>query len=374
MVSEKTVIGETAGLLSEKLNALHKDLNEQQWQDSSRTAFLSYLDSAVSELQAMKGLLEKSREEIEKQSLPHKPELDSVISNYNDALPVLLRNLEMEKKKKERPRLEFEESEETPELYSAAEQKVLDLLLKTRFALERLSAFSRREHFTPLDGKTTARQLLDLVKVKEDELEEMREKYDGLRKRSMLGYIDEETAADLEKELNSLGKTTEVKSSSFARSLSDTRSELEAAWNNYARMQQELDELRDSYSGFSEKNAELVKMLKKERDYAKRTLLDMENETLKLRNTYTSELLNLQDSKLAAKKEAEARLGKTVGELRKELSEKNVLVNSLRKLVESKHERETRLEEKVKQLTLLLKTKQKHEAVKAAFKAAKKKK
>ncbi len=85
-------------------------------------------------------------------------------------------------------------------------------------------------------------------------------------------------------------------------------------------------------------------------------------------------MLNLQESKLAIKREAERKLGNEIEKLKQRLAEQEDLAKHFRGVAEDKLRKERELEEQAKNLSLLLKVKEKHEAVKRAFKQAQKKK
>ena len=97
----------------------------------------------------------------------------------------------------------------------------------------------------------------------------------------------------------------------------------------------------------SEKTSELIAMLKKERDYAKKIVLDIEHETLQLRSTYSKELLNLEEEKARAKNDAYDKFREKSVRQDAELNEKKELIGHMREAVEAKEEKIRLLEGKV---------------------------
>jgi len=361
--------------IGEKINSLQTGISRQPWRNASRTVFVNALDKSVEQLDELHKLFSETVEELEKDPKEGKPDLKPFLKETEKLLDVLEKNLRFEKQKKKAKAktVNVLEKEETPELYADLEQRILGLLLKARYSLERMTIFLQKQGLTPLTEKSSAKQVMTILERKEDELQDLREKYEDIRKKSYLGYLEEETVADLEQEMNDLGKKMALTADELGKSIAFHKSQIEYIENSYAELKQKLDNLEEIFFAYSEKAEELIKDLKKERDYAKKVVLDVEHETLQLRNTYTRELLSLQENRLASKKEAEKHFLAELKKLRSQLEEQTDLVKHFRKIAEDKLKKEHEMEEKVKRLTLLLKTKEKHEAVKKRFKKKRRK-
>jgi hypothetical protein len=364
MVDAERLVSEIA----ERINGLQGGISRQPWRNASRGAFARALEDGVSELKELEGLFKDAARQIEKDPKEGSPDLKPFLKELGKVLDVLEKNLGFEKGKKSRAGTVSDlDREEIPDLYADLEQQILGILLKARYSLERATIFFRKQGLTPLTGKGTARQVMQVLDRKEDELQALREKYEDIRKKSYLGYVEEESVADTEHDLGELSRRMALSADELSKSISFHRSQIEYIENSYAELKQKLDTLEEIFFAYSEKSSELIKNLKKERDYAKRIVLDVEHETLQLRNTYSRELLSLQESKLAFKAEAEKNFLKKVKELQKKLGEQEDLTKHFRKIAEEKLKKEHALEEKVKRITLLLKTKEKHDAVKKAL-------
>jgi len=351
--------------IGEKINYLQRGISQKPWQNLSQSVFTNALDKSVSEIDVLHKLFSEAVEEIEKDPKEGKPDLKPFLKDMEKLADVLEKNLKFEKKRNKRARtVNVLETEETPDLYADLEQRILGQLLKARYSLERMTIYLRKQGLTPLTEKTTAKQVMTILERKEDELQTLRGKYEDIRKRSYMGYLEEETVADLEQDLGELSRKMALTADELGKTIGFHRSQIEYIENSYAELKQKLDSLEEVFFSYSEKSDELIKNLKKERDYAKKIVLDVEHETLQLRNTYTRELLNLQENKLAAKSEAEKQFQGRLKKLKHDLEEKTDLVKHFRGIAEDNLKREHELEEKVKRLTLLLKTKEKHEAVK----------
>ncbi len=371
MANAEKIVGE----IGEKINELQSSISQQPWRNASRIVFMNALEKSVEDIEGLQKLFSEAIEEIEKEPKEGKPDLKPFLKEIEALSKVLDKNLRFEKKRKSRAKtINALESDETPELYADLEQRILGMLLKARYSLERLTIFLRKQGLTPLTERTTAKQVMEVLERREDELQDLREKYEGIRKKSYLGYLEEETVADLEHELGELGRKMSLSADELGKSISFHRSQIEYIENSYSELKQKLDSLEEIFFAYSEKSEELIKDLKKERDYAKKIVLEVEHETLQLRNTYTRELLGLQESKLAAKREAEKRFEAELKKLKGELAEQSDLLKHFKGIAEDKLRKEHELEERMKRLTLLLKTKEKHEAVKRQLRGRKKRK
>ena len=360
--------------ISELINSLQAEISRQPWGRVSKIVFTNTLEKSVSGLDELKDVFSKKVEELEKDPKKDKPDLRPFVQELEETLDILGKNLSFEKDKTGRAKTVNElEENETPELYADLEQKVLGILLKARYSLERLSIFLRRQGVTPLTENSTANQVMQILGRKEDELQDLRGKYEDIRKRSYMGYLEEETVADLEHELGDLGRRMALTGDELSRSIAFHKSQIEYIENSYNELKQKLESLEEIFTAYTEKSEDLIKNLKKERDYSKRIVLDVEHETLQLRNTYTSELLGMQQGKIAAKKEAEIKFLGEIKKLRKLFAEQTDLERHFRKLAEEKMKKEHGLEENVKKLTLLLRTKEKHEKVKKQLKGKERK-
>lgn len=361
--------------ISERINELQKSISQHSWRNASRNVFVNALEKSVTELAELQELFSETEEHLNKDPKEGRPDLKPFLKEIEKLLDVLEKNLRFEKQRKNKPETVNElEKEEIPDLYADLEQRVLGTLLKARYSLERLTIFLRKQGLTPITERTGTRQVMSILEKKENEIQELREKYEDVRKKSYLGYLEEETVADLEHEMQELSRKMTLSADELGKSISFHKSQIEYIENSYAELKQKLDSLEETFFAYSEKSEELIKDLKKERDYAKKVVLDVEHETLQLRNTYTNELLTMQESRLAARKEAEKNFHTELKKLEKQLAEQTDLTKHFKKITEDKLKKEHDLEEKVKKMTMLLKTKEKHDSVKKNYRKTPKKK
>ena len=358
----------------EGINSIHSSVSSQDWGNSTQIVFVNSLEKAIDELKALQKRFKEVSRKLSSESAVGKPDLGEPLAEFGSTLQVLDNNFRLEKQKNSTVSASnIFESQGNTELYADLAARVQTLLLRARYMSERLNVFAARQSTSPLKEKGTARQIMDLLQAKEKEIEELRGKYEDIRKRSYLGYLQERTSVDLEQEIGVLSMKMGAVSAELRKEISLHRNQLEYIENSYSELKQRLEELDENFSLYSEKSADLIAMLKKERDYAKKVVLDVEHETLQLRNTYTNEMLSLQENKLKVKKEAEAKLGREIILLKKELREKGEMLSSFKKLAEDKAGKEKELEKKVDKLTLLLKTKEIHESIKRSVRKKKRK-
>jgi hypothetical protein len=361
-------LGNHVNECAEKTAKLNDFVSSTNWGNLDRIVFVNNLENTILKLEEIHKILLKIKEKTEKQPLQNAPDCSELANDFEKTIAVLKRNLELEQGKNSRAKeINILHKDTNPELYASLQHKVLSLILKTMHLNERLSIFSRKQFSLPLPEKSTGKQVMELLEKKEEELQDLREKYSLIRRKSHMGLIEENTSIDLETDISALEKTIAANNSVFEQHISNAARQVEQMQSSFLAAKQRFSDVKEILDRYSSKNTELLKILKKERDYAKKIVLDVENETMQLRNNYTRELLNLQEAKLAAKKEAEEKSRKKIVSLQKELAEKDDLMKRFRAIAEDKMEKEKKNEEQIKQLRLLLKAKEKHDAVKKNF-------
>jgi hypothetical protein len=296
-----------------QLDSIHSDVISHTWKDFSKSDFVSALDRAMVSLAELHTSLHKVEHSLTDQPAGEKPDIGEVIRDLEQLQALVNKNKDMELRKSRSLIQDINtlEQEESPELYAILEQKMLSFVLKARHHVERLSIFFHKHSpRSPLTEKGTARNLLSLLEQKETELADMREKYGSMRARSFMGHLEENAVADMEKEVTGLSTSLATNMERIRHSLSLNHKQLVSLDNEYAKLKEKINAVEDDFSGFVENSLELVSMLKKERDYARRVVMEIEHETVHLRSTYTHELLSLEEEKVAAKEQAKKMIGK----------------------------------------------------------------
>ncbi|MFH1224203.1 MAG: hypothetical protein V1676_00180 [Candidatus Diapherotrites archaeon] len=325
-------------LLCEKaLNAadrLNAEIGAKAWGTYERVPFTHNLKKAISGLEEISSALELMKAEFAREGIPQSADVEAHLHEINSAIMLLKRNREMEDSKGETA-----DAEGNAELYSSLEQKVLSALLKTRYLAERAGIATRKREGSPMRGRSAHRNVLELLEKKEDELQDIRGKYEELRRKSYFGTLEENTSADIEKELNSLGRGLEAAGSMLGTEIEGQRKQLEDLIRGYDILEHRMRAIDEMNGQHMAKTFELITLLKKERDYAKKIVLDIEHETLQLRNAYSRELLALEDAKVRAREEAAEKAGGRVAAMQRELADRNNLLKRFEEMLEDREEK-----------------------------------
>ena len=349
MALEKEVMAKDA---LKQIDALHSLIVSQEWRELRRSDFVSVLEKTVPMLSGLKHSFEAIQKLLQMETAEEKPDLKELLGELEGNLSLVEKNKRFELQKNSRAReINVLEREETPEVYSLIEQKLLTVLLKARYAVERTNIFLRKQ--SPRDfrlEKGTATNLLSLLEKKENEFQELKGKYEDVRKRSYLGYIEEQTVPDLEKEVNETARMLSTGIEKLNHNISVHQKQLGYLETNYAELKQRLDEIEEKLNSFMEKSLHLASLLKKERDYAKRIVLEIEHETVQLRNMYTGEMLALQEEKARAGREAGKKYAQTIEKLERALEKSEGDSEHFRKLAAERTERARSLEQRASEI------------------------
>ncbi len=349
----------------QKVNELNNLLRQKAWSEHSREGFVSALEQSIGLLADLKDLLKKIEKELGEDA---SASIKSHLAEMEKEIAVFKRNLDLEKKKTPLAD-DFLKPIASNEQYAWIEQKISSTLLRTRYLLERMQLQAKKHASLPLQEKSTARNLLELLKQKESEIESLKFKYEDARKHALTGMALLEDSAGIENEMNSLARKLGVQQNNLEKAYFESKKGLEEMQRGNLLLRKEVREQQQLLENYLSKNFELITLLKKERDYAKRIVLDIEHETLQLRSAYSKELLSLEEAKIAAKREAEERFIERIKKLEKETAQQHNLTEQLQSMLQNTEARAKELEEKNQKLRLLLKAKEKHDIVKKAFKA-----
>src|SRR3989344_1806019 len=358
-------------------SSIRQHASERQWSNYSRQAFVGNLSKIIPEMEQLQGLFELALHEIDGRNELPKPEISPHIKEISQLIIVLKRNRELEQARIDKIRAQgigmLAETIVVPELYSDLEQKTLAIILKSTYAIERMRVYDRKKD-NMMKTSGAQKSVLDLLDKREKELEDLRKKYEETRSKTFLGLLEKEGSIEIENELNEISRQLEAKTELL-------KTHAQAGKKGLEEMQRAMGELFDKVSRVEElegqalgKTFELITMLKKERDYAKKVLIEIEQETLQLRNTYSKELLNLQEEKIGLKNSLDERHEKEVSGLREDIRQKAQTIEHLQHSLILKEKKISALEEEQEQLRLINKAFHKHHTVKQHLSGKKKKK
>lgn len=365
---------EALSRLMERVSYLQVRLRDSNWAELSRLGFLKEAPDCLDRLTGIR----KNIEELQHYAKENKDlNFAQSLHDFKKIENVLEKNIEFEEKKQSNlKKVHLQLREENPETFASLQQSILSLLLRARFLLERTQLYFERITPSAAIAKDAGerKELVELLEEKENELQALREKYDRVRKQTFLGFQHEENAAELENELEKQRVKLERERKKFEGMLSDFRSKISMLQAEFLELNDQIESIDSIYSEFSDKSAELLMLLKKERDYAKKTLLDIENEALQLRAKYSRELLKLEESKATAREEAFAESKKLIQKLHDELEDKDEMLRHFRELAKRKDRESRELEEKLAYVNAAMKARESDKKHAAQKKARKKKK
>ncbi|MBI4210360.1 MAG: hypothetical protein HY544_02530 [Candidatus Diapherotrites archaeon] len=369
-------IRELCDRIEAKIAQIREKASARKWAGYSRHGFVANLEAIIPEMQELHSLFQISRNEIEKRLEPTRPELGEHLKELNMLITVLKRNREMEEarigKMREQGINALAESVTVPDLYSDLEQKVLSTLLKSMYMAERMRVFDRRRQ-NPAQSKGAQRTIFELLEKKEREIDDLRQKYEETRNKTFLGLLEKENSIQVENELNQLGRSLEGRTAITKKMFESTKEAFESLQRQMQEIEERVSSIDDTESQITGKTFELITMLKKERDYAKKILIEIEHDTIQLRNNYSKELLALQEEKASLRASLEEKYGKEAQELKRELWHRNENLKHLHESLSAREKKLSELEEENHRLRLVNKTLAKHEKVKKAFKGNRRK-
>jgi len=362
--------------LVERVSYLQARLRDSNWAELSRIGFLKEAEEALDRLTGLRKSLEEMHHYVKKNK---ELGFGQLVSEYKNIEKVVGKNIEFEEKKQSSlQQVHIHHSEVKPEAFASLQQAVLSLLLKTRFLLERTSLYIQKKMPSPeaMAGAGERKELVELLEEKEHELQELRQRYDKVRKQTFLGFQHEESAAELERDMQKLALKFERERKHFEGLASSFRSTVSGLQAEFMELSDKMQETESAFAEFAEKASELIMLLKKERDFAKKTVLDIENEVLQLRAKYSSELLKLEESKAAARGEASADSRKIIEKMQEELEDKEDMLRHFKELAKRKDKESSELGEKLAYVNAAMKARELDRKVKnpKKKKRAKKKK
>lgn len=357
---------EIADKIEQEVSTLREKAGSTQWGRLSRRGFIFSVSNMLPGLEELYSLFQLARMEMSKEGDPAAPEASEHLTGLNRLITTLKRNVEMEQSRVEKMKTQgieaIAETVTVPELYSELEQKTLAMLLKSSYFVERMRIFGRKKE--PLmETRGAQRNVLDLLAKREEEVAALRKKYDETRKNTFMGLLEKGTSAEIEGELNEVSRSIESKTALLRKAFDAAKMFNEQFQRQQAELEQRVLSVEDLQSQMTAKTFEALTMLKKERDYAKRMLIEIEQETIALRNTYSKELLGLQEEKLRLKNTIEEKHNRETSELRAELRHKNETIRHFQESISAKEKKNSDLELENEKLWVLTKTLHKHRAV-----------
>ncbi|PIN85649.1 MAG: hypothetical protein COV47_01005 [Candidatus Diapherotrites archaeon CG11_big_fil_rev_8_21_14_0_20_37_9] len=343
----------------------------KKWADLSRKGFIYTMAGTIPLLEDIYTHFQMARTEVEKDADSSKPDISAHLKDLNKLITLLKRNRELEEGRVSKAQANglgtLADSITVPDLYADLEQQTISILLKSTYLVERITIFERKKE-PIMKTKAAQRNVLELLEKREQEIADLRKKYEETRKNSYLGMVEKDTSADIEHRLNEISRKLETGTQLSKISFAAAKKAFIEMQKNMGETEKTLEENEELEAQALGKTFELITMLKKERDYVKKILIETEHDTIQLRSAYSKELLNLQEEKMSMKNQLEEKYETEFKAMRKDLSDKNELLMHLKDTIISKEKKIFELEEKNDKLKMMNHILNKHEEVKKKFK------
>ncbi len=326
------------------INELHDTIAKVNWATLKRDGFVFELEHSDKRLKDIYLALNEINKELKLLLEKNTPTLDSILSELSREMTIIESNIIMEKKKKLRQEMvNALESVDVPDLYSSLQQKILSLSLKLRYNIDRIKNFLSARKMPFVKKGSTAKHLLDALSMKEQELNELKQKSLELKRKSYFGNVTEKTIADIESELHEMDKKLNETVTETSKSLKTHFAQINYVEGSFIDLKKRVEEIDATHSQFSKKALEVIRELKKERDFAKTLALEMEHETHSRRNEYTKQILSIEEKKNAIEERLAEKHDKETEHIKRQLEEKSAALKHAHKLIE-------KLENEVKEL------------------------
>lgn len=317
------------------INSLHDAVARANWAQMNRDSFAFELEANTKRLKDIYAELNAINKEMRLLLEKNTPTLDALLVELAHELTVLEANVSMEKKKKMREEIVNErEPLEVPELYSSLQQRILTLSLKSRYNIDRVRNFLLARKTPFVKKGTTAKNLLDVLEVKEGELADLKQKNVELKRKAFFGDANEKSAAEMEEILHEADKKLAESVGEAKKSLKSHFAQINYVEGSFVQLKNRVEEVENTHSAFAKNAIEALRELKKERDFAKTLALEIEQETLHKRSEYTKQLMELEEKKQAIEERYREKYEKELAATKKHLLDKENEIKHLQKLVE----------------------------------------
>ena len=344
-----SVLDEKVDKTIKDIENLHSLASKTHWDELNREGFVFELDRGTKRLKEIYSDLMDLNKEMTMMLEKNTPNISDTLMEIKRELIILESNIKMEKTKKLREAL-VNESEriEVPELYSSLQQKILRLTLKSRYSAEKIKGFLIAKKIPFVQKGSTARNLLELLQKKEDEISELRTKHYDM-KRSGFFNSEEKSLAEIEHELYESDKKLALALEDTKKSLKTHLAQIEYVEGSFATLKKKVDSIESNQESFTKNATTIIKELKKDRDYARTSALEIEQDNMKNRSELTNKMLQIEKEKDELKDKARRKYTLDMENIKKELAEKSVIVINMVKLIEEQEKEISRLKKKVQE-------------------------
>ncbi len=335
-------------VLDQLQNELHtlKSLPMVPWNQANRAQLLERLKQWHAHTKQTQELLNLFQ--MEQLKTPELKEVDvkEAETFLKKTSEVLERNIQFEKDKTNR-KIDLTEKVTTPALGAELEARMHRQWSTLQRVHEHAHIALRKSLSNNQPVKGMEGELFSLIRTKDEELQQMKQERDLLKREKFFGPVEKHSINDMENELQELLQEFAIEKHAVFDHLEQGKKKLDEYTNHHMHLDHKTKKLEHLVHELTKKHVSLLTLLKKERDFARKLALDLETETASLRALYSKELLTLEDKKHAMKKEIEEKSMNKVSQLERKTREQEMLIKELDALVREKERQVARMAEKL---------------------------
>ncbi len=339
--------------IEKEIEDLHSKVSRENWFEFNKLQFLRNAKISSDNLQEIRQMIEKLGETLDFEI--GAPEGKDIITNIKKMENVLLNNLHLESGKTG--------EEAIGELYSDLQNKILLILLQAKHYLEK----TKIHKHTKEPAEKNSKILVDTLQKKTSELEDLKSKYENLRRKSYFGIIPEETYIDLGSQIEEARVSIESSLEAYKKENEISKKELKEFLKSLEEKEVEFGKVHNHLREYLKIAGEYIKNLKKEKDFAQKTVIELESESSGIRSKYLDSILGIEKEKHLHRQDVEQKTEEKYSKIAEENRELRELTNRLRE-INSNYDRKIRLlEEENKNFRSLVESPKKQERLMDEF-------
>jgi hypothetical protein len=331
-----------------KIEELHAISKRTNWGELNREGFVFELERSTQKLKEIFLDLEQINKEVKLLLEKDTPDMNDFLEEFTKELVVLESNRAMERTKKLRQELINEtERQEIPELYDSLQQRILKIVLKARYNIEKVRTFLIAKKTPFIQKGSTAKNLIEILRKKEEEFNELKQKHLELKKNNFFGN-NEKSLAEVEQEMFEFDKKLEMAVIEANKALKTHLAQLNYVEGSFVHLKEKVELVENIHNNYTTKAIELLKELKKERDFARKTVIEIEQETIGQRSEYTKKMLEMEEEKNDLEEGIRKKYLIEIEQMKNEMLEKSSKVARLAKVIEEQEKEIRMLKSKIK--------------------------
>lgn len=323
-----------------------KSLPFVPWEQANRAQLVERLKQWQSHTRQSKELLTL----LQLEQLKH-PEMKNI--NLREAETyltktdeVLSRNLSFEKDKTNR-KIDLTEKVTTPALGAELEARMHRQWLSLHRAHEQLAMALRNIMGNNVNAKAIEGELFNLVRTKEDEIQNLKQERDTLKREKYFSPTEKYSLTEMENDLQELLQRFAIEKHGLYDHLNEGKKKLDEYAAHHMHLDNKAKKMEQMVHELQKKHISITTVLKKERDFARKLAMDLESESAAIRAMYSKELLTLDEKKHVLKQEIEEKHRQKISMLEKKVSQQEQIIQELEAIAREKEREVARLAEKL---------------------------